>query len=370
MLSAYPDDMTRWPLFLLALSGAFALDPDQSILHLLGKQSTGRVLSRTQVNSELDVVVALGDSTGWWNPETPLGVFLQRRGQPGMIYQLAVANGIQDADCFLQVERSTDTDVVISCRPEKGGPGAHRKFVYDVRAKALVKRVDYNSSPIERRVTLRYQPGQEPPFRLLAGRVETAPPPKQTPWKQSTYDEFALARPGHLTGGLQRKVVTMNEQIGPTQLVAGTRWFGKTFYDAEGVTGVGGFGYFDPASKTPVIYSPKQIRDWSVTALLVEPDAVWLGIAQRGEYGDGGGGILRFDRATQQVTQISLREIVHKIVRSGSTLVLDTEFGAALFDGSNGIRRFFVDETTDGRLRVAEAIPSQTAAPDPPAVPR
>ena len=134
--------MTRWCLSLLASSVALALDPDQSILHLLPKPGGSRILNRTPVNSELDVVVALGDSSGWWNPKTPLGVFLQRRGQPGLIYQLALANGIYDADCFVQVERATETDVVISCRPEKGGPGAHRKFVYDVRAKALVKRVD------------------------------------------------------------------------------------------------------------------------------------------------------------------------------------------------------------------------------------
>ena len=369
MLSAYTHGMMRWPLCLLACSVAFALDPDQSILQLLGKQSAGRILNRTSVNTELDVVVALGDASGWWNPKTPLGVFLQRRDQPGRIFQIAVANGIYDADCFVRVERATHTDVVIACHPEKGGPGPHRKFVYDIRAKALVKRVDYSSSPVERRVTLQYQPGQEPPFRLLAGRVET-PLPKQTPLKQSTYEEFALARPEEAANGLPKKVAEMNEKIGPTQIVAGTRWFGKTFYDSEGMTGVGGFGYFDPATKAPVLYSPREIRDWSVKALLVEPDAVWLGIAKRGEWGDFGGGILRFDRSTQQVTKIALREIVHKIARSGPTLVLDTEFGAALFDGSKLIRRFFVDETTDGRLRVAEAIPSPTEAPGLPVAQR
>lgn len=354
--------MTRWCLSLLASSVALALDPDQSILRLLPKPGESRILNRTPVNSELDVVVTLGDPSGWWNPKSPLGVFLQRRGQPGLIYQIALANGIYDSDCFVRVERATETDVVIACHPEKGGPGPHRKFVYDVRAKGLVKRVDYSSSPVERRVTLQYQPRQEPPFRLLAGRVES-PQAKQPQLRQSTYDEFALARPTQAANGYTRKVATMNEEIGPMQVVAGTRWFGKTFYDAEGVTGVGGFGYFDPATKAPVLYSPKEIRDRSVTGMLVEPDAVWLGIAHRGEWGTSGGGILRFDRATQQVTQVPLREIVHKIVRSGDALVLDTDFGAAIFDGSN-IRRFFVDETTDGRLRVAEAIPSRLGVPD------
>ena len=42
---------------------------------------------------------------------------------------------------------------------------------------------------------------------------------------------------------------TFDERIGPWQLTEGTLWFGKTFYDGEGHTGVGGFGYFDAARK-------------------------------------------------------------------------------------------------------------------------
>ncbi len=212
--------MMRCPVYLPVSSVALALDPDRSVLQLLTKQSVARILNRTQINSEFHVVVALSDSTGWWNKQTRLGVFLQRRGEPGMIYQVAADKGIHDDDCFVQVERATEKDVVRSCRPEKGGPGAHRKFVYDVRAKALAKRVDYSSSSVKRRVTLKYQSEPEPPFRLLAGRVEV-PLPKQTPLTQSTYDKFALTRPEHAIGGLTRKPATMNEEIGPTQLVAG-----------------------------------------------------------------------------------------------------------------------------------------------------
>lgn len=215
MLSAYTRVMMRSCLCLLVVSAASALDPDRSVLQLLNKQNTARILDRTQVSSELDVVVALSDPHGWWSKTARLGVFLQRRDQPGTIFQIAVANGIYDEDCLPRVERATNTDVVIACQPEKGGPGAHRKFVYDIRAKALVKRVDYSASPVERRVTLQYQPGQEPPFRLLAGRVET-PLPKQPPLKQSTYDEYALARPETAALGLPQKVAEMNQEIGPT----------------------------------------------------------------------------------------------------------------------------------------------------------
>ena len=60
-------------------------------------------------------------------------------------------------------------------------------------------------------------------------------------------------------------------------------WFGKTFYDGEGSTGIGGFGYLDTVTRQYVMFSPPAIRPYSVTALLVEPETVWLGATWWGE---------------------------------------------------------------------------------------
>jgi hypothetical protein len=97
------------------------------------------------------------------------------------------------------------------------------------------------------------------------------------------------------------------------------------------------------------------MSDWSVTAMLVEPEAVWLALAHRGEWGDSAGGLLRFDRTTEKVTKLPLSNIVSGIIRTDGNLLLATDFGAVIVDGSN-VRRFFVDQTTDGRLRVSEAV--------------
>ena len=146
----------------------------------------------------------------------------------------------------------------------------------------------------------------------------------------------------------------MNDEIGPWQVAGGALWFGETFYDGEGMTGLGGFGYFDTAKRKYRVYSPPEIADWSVTAILVEPEAVWLALARHGEYGSGGAGLLRFDRGTEKVEKMELRDIAGKIARLGNRLLIATDFGAALFE-QRKLRRFFLDQTTDGRLRVAEA---------------
>jgi hypothetical protein len=367
-----------------------------------------QLLHRAPVDSELDIVIALGlpkgwqpgtGDGGWWSEKTKVGLFLQRRGEPGLLYKLAAENGFHDADCYARVERATATDVVISCTPEKGRAGPNRKYVYDIRAKAVVKRVDYDpfamhrafvsgkkavlvGSNLHRVVALEYDPEREPAFRLLTG-AEAENWTRRVPFTQGTYgigaeqrkviypepkqfkplhfgpgNRFTVSQDGiseRIGGAAKRFPLPEKTEIGPRQIVDDTLWYAKTFYDGEGMTGVGGFGSFDTQTREYRTYSPEDIKRWSATAMLVEPEAIWLGLAHRGEYGDSGGGVLRFNRATQKVTRLVLQETVSAIARAGDRLVVATAFGAALFDGGK-LRRFFVDETTAGRLRVAEAL--------------
>jgi len=46
---------------------------------------------------------------------------------------------------------------------------------------------------------------------------------------QSTYDEFASARPGRVRDGYRRSGTTIDEHIGPWQIEGDRLWFGKTF---------------------------------------------------------------------------------------------------------------------------------------------
>jgi hypothetical protein len=171
---------------------------------------------------------------------------------------------------------------------------------------------------------------------------------------KSTFDQFAAARPQRVADGYRRDSAKFDERIGPHQLYGGKMWFGKTFYDSEGSTGIGGFGYFDPLTKAFTLFTAPEIRDLSVSALLVEEDAVWLALIHRGEYGDLGGGVLRFDRATQTYRRFETPGRVSQILRVGERLLLPNHLGIDTIDVT-GIHRYFVDKTTDGRLRIALA---------------
>jgi hypothetical protein len=52
------------------------------------------------------------------------------------VNSLAIAAG--SLDCGARIERATSTDTVISCTGEKAYQGLNQKFVYNIRAKALV----------------------------------------------------------------------------------------------------------------------------------------------------------------------------------------------------------------------------------------
>ena len=97
---------------------------------------------------------------------------------------------------------------------------------------------------------------------------------------QSSLDWLDRARSNWAQSTRSSAQVEPNE-MGPTHLFGGRLWFGKTFYDGEGLSGVGGFGYFDPHEKRIEEFSPPEILRWSASALLVEEGVVWIGRFRR-----------------------------------------------------------------------------------------
>ena len=345
-----------------------------------------------------------------------LGFFLQERARPDRVYSLALAAG--SLDCGAQIERATSTDTVISCAGEKGYQGLNQKFVYDIRAKALVSHFAYQpvammrmvnlsgrtvfvGSDLTRLVAVEFQPGGSPEFRI-PGNAEAAPwlgrvkttqewigagrnqilyvvPDDASPihfgpsgaftfargsivesrgqeyhLPQSTYDEFARARRRRVTDNYVRENTIIDEKIGPAQPEGDKLWFGKTFYDGEGNSGVGGFGYFDASDRQYRLFVPAELADYSVSAIRIEPDAVWMGIFQFGEYGGSPAGVLRYDRKTQAVRKYELPDAVYGLTVSGNRTLATTSSGIAVIDGDQ-VSRYFVDRTTDGRMRIAQA---------------
>lgn len=378
-----------------------------------------QILSRVKVTDGLAVVVSVGYPKsvvsgavdgGWWVHRTSLGLFLQEQGDPEKVYKLLIETGLTEGDCFARLERVTTTDIVIACSPEKGSERIHHKFLYDLRAKELVGRVEYRLTHLdrvvrngprvilagsdgERAVAIDYDDNRNPPFQVLAdkeasrwGGQEPVPHPGETKrvrfgngltavidstglrieerrgstvrqygLQQSSYDEFAKQRPKRVRDGYTREASEIGEQIGAYQIADNAFWFAKAFCDGEGHTGTGGFGYFDTASRSYRIVTPPEIADWSVTAMLVEADAVWLALAHHGEWATSAGGLLHFDRSTEKVTRFELPDVVSQIARVQDRLLLATQGGAAILEAGR-LRRFFVDPLSDGRVRMAEAV--------------
>jgi len=370
----------RAAILLIAFAGpTISSDFDAAIARIArldGAGSHTKILRRAEATPELEIVVALSASqkTDWWDPRSRLGLFLQSVRDPGSIYRIASVAGDPMNYCRVTVERAAANDVALLCHPEKGGGGPIHKFVYDPRAKALVGRVEYQPFAMRRvvarhgRVTatgnrviaVTYTPEGDPAFQIAADELRDDPLPEYRAslrgftLPQSSYDEFAAARPRRVENGYRRKSTLFDEKIGPHRIVDGTLWFAKSFYDSEGFTGVGGYGYVDLKTRAFRWFSPPELVDWSATAMLLEDDAIWLGLASHEEWSTNAGGVIRIDRATQQIVRIALPDIVRDFARLGDRLVAATDFGIAVVENGRA-RRFFVDKTLDGRSRVVEA---------------
>lgn len=174
---------------------------------------------------------------------------------------------------------------------------------------------------------------------------------KTYPLPRTDIATWQRARPGDVKSYLRPEMAEFDEQLGPHQLEGNRLWFGKTFYNAEGATGVGGFGYFDAAAAAFRLYSPPELYEWSVSAILVEPASVWLALYHRGEYGDSPGGLLRWDRKTSQVERFAVESIVTVFARSGDTLYLGAADGIVMLQGGR-VGSYFVDRTEAGGYRM------------------
>jgi hypothetical protein len=398
------------------------------------------VLHRAPVNSDADLVIAIGTPKSWpgglkgpvvwWGEQRRLGVFLQERARPDRVYSIAIEPGF--ADCAARIERATATDTVISCTGEKPSQHPHQKFVYDVAAKKLAGRFSYLpfamqrifsragglvivGSDTTRLVAVDFQPDREPEFELVEGieaqswtsrlkvlegmmgtgtdqhrylylQPEEFEPVRfgshdaftlvqepgssmgprlairetqgsrtvRHPLPQPAYEDFAKARPARVRNGYTKAAVEFNDGIGPWMLEGDRLWFGKTFYDGEGLTGIGGFGYFDTVEKKYRLFTAPEVADYSISAIQVDSDAVWMALVRNGEWGGSGSGVLRFDRRSGSYRKLATGEIGRQFMRAGERLILATDFGISLVQ-ENQLRRYFVDRTSDGRLRVARA---------------
>jgi len=276
------------------------------------------------------------------------------------------------------VERFTPDELVLSCTSEKWATYDNQKFIFDERGHKLANHFAYAPFAAERLLA-----GPEFLMKAGAGRLAVAidsangdprvtkadAPPPPAP-SEAAFGRFRLSKEKNRYGEefpvivgdgkvyrlpqseLQPDTAEMNEQIGPHQLADGFFWFGKTFYNGEGATGAGGFGYFDPETASFHLFHPAEMTAWSVSAILVEPDCIWLGLEHRGEYGNYPGGLVRWDRNRQTLRKWELASVATSIVRADDGIYLGLTDGIAALRGDRAVS-FFVDRSAAGQYRMA-----------------
>jgi hypothetical protein len=430
-------ELSSWILLPLLAASGLSIE-DRAIARILLRAEPSlkhvTIVKRFPANEQLNLVVAIGQPRGGddvpseqfvWANETRLGLFLQDRTDAGRVHQLAIKPGLND-DYFARIERITGRELVLSGIGEKWSTYDNQKFIFNVRAKALVAHFSYRPFGVfqvrqspqgsqfvmsdtlqlllvetgegnpglrvvpkeQARLTLsripmeqsfvsgdrvyrtpvppanvvpvfgprkrfslateKNQDGLESPF--VAEKV--GPKEKKYRLPQSDLKTWQQARKDDIANGIPADQPHISEEIGPHQVESDRLWFGKTFYNGEGSTGVGGFGYFDATRRSYRLYSPPEIHRWSVSAIQVESDFIWLGLYHRGEYGNNSGGLLRWDRKTEEARLFDIRLSISHIVRHHDTLYLGGN-GIGTLRGEE-IQSYFVDRTVDGRYEIVE----------------
>jgi len=365
------------------------------------------VLRRIPAEAGWDLVVALSSAQQcqaapgpcWWNTKDRLGVLLQSREDATKVRPLAIEPGPND-DCSTRIELFTTQELVLSCVGEKWSTYDNQKLVYDVRAGKLVNHFSYapfsaervlpgprfvmaagernlvveidpstgdprvSASPVLQPVAesdVAFGPGDR--FHLSALRDKFGSPytavTERIASKEKIYmlpqtdpQTWQRARPDDAKTYLHIEMAEIHEEIGPHQAEGGRLWFGKKFYNAEGATGLGGFGYFDPADAAYHLTAPPELYDWSVSAMLLESDCIWLALYRLSEYGNYPGGLLRWDRNTQIVRRWEMPWIATSMARSGDSIYMGTTDGIAVQRGDRVVS-FFVDRSTAGQYRMS-----------------
>ena len=188
------------------------------------------------------------------------------------------------------------------------------------------------------------RPGPEEPWDMYLHQAL-----KDHPMPPSTYADFARARPSRVEGGYD-STSGIGETPGPIQIDGPRIWFGKTFYDGEGMSGVGDVGYFDTSNSTYTFLKLPELVNWSASTLLVEDQILWVGLVVHPEGADYGGGVLRRDLTSGNTQIYDVDGVVHRIKRWNGRTYVATENGAAVIEGDRIVARYVVEPDINGKL--------------------
>jgi hypothetical protein len=289
-----------------------------------------------------DLVVSMTPHDG---RASSLRVSLRDRLNPAQIWELlAKETSVESVD----VVRVDTTSVVLCEREHYGYELGCVKLFIDVDAHRVTKAIDFKRDhPLEfasvatGRQTLGVSDAEwqmlksHGAFTLTYATTAELPSTFTAhPMPNSSYQDFANARPRRVRDGYREGDTKINESAAAWQRVDGGIWFGKTFYDGEGSSGVGDVGFLSSDGQYTWLRL-SEMADWSASALLLESSTIWVARVNKGEGELLSGGLLEYDRRTRVVRVHECRDLIHSIVHLGTSIFLGTRHGLdVLRDGA------------------------------------
>lgn len=286
-----------------------------------------------------------------------LEVELVREAAPDSVLKVATLRKTAENPRVLRA----DTTWIVLIQQSDYGFGDPMKLFLDPTTKKLLKSVSFRSRDgldvFDDTTTARML---NVPVELIRGLKEREPKPKpDEPWDaalpkvlrdhpmpQPTYSDFARARPGRVEDGYDSATAEIGEAPGPVQVVGDRLWFGKSFYDGEGATGIGGVGYFETTTSRYTFLNIPEIVGWSASAILVDKD-LWIGLVGHPEGADYSGGLLRHDFQTGATRKYEVKDVILSIRRWNNWTYLATPNGLLVLKGDEITDRYVVEPKID-----------------------
>jgi hypothetical protein len=127
----------------------------------------------------------------------------------------------------------------------------------------------------------------------------------------------------------------MESDIGPFVQSRDKIWFATTFYDSEGVSGIGAIGSFDIASRQYEMRYLAEIAPWSGSVILLDGDDLWIGLKRRPEGADIGRGLLRYNVRSGAIQTFGIPDVIFTLDRVGNALYCGSAHGLYLVRGDH-----------------------------------
>ncbi|HYI97417.1 MAG TPA: hypothetical protein VEX68_28020 [Bryobacteraceae bacterium] len=146
---------------------------------------------------------------------------------------------------------------------------------------------------------------------------------------------------------------SIENEIGPYAFDGERVWFANTFYDGEGMSGVGAIGSFDVTTRKYEMRYLPEIARWSASALRLESGNLWIGIMRRPEGAEYGTGVLRFDTKTGATRTFPIKDYVVSIERLGDALYFGTSHSVYAIDlATDAVSHIRVEPGRSGKPEV------------------